>query len=97
MSITEDGKLILQIDGETKLLTKFEISELFKTKKEPILTGDPIVDSVIRQFSDRSNFGQQKYKHTLESNKLGLKQWVQHVQEELMDAVNYLERIKSIL
>ena len=58
---------------------------------------DPIVDSVINQLRKRSDIGYNKYNTTLKDNKLPLKDWLQHAQEEAMDFVLYLERIKDEL
>ena len=112
MSITENGQnLIINIDGKTRYINRKQLEEAFSEPKvtcanyerdnveqeKPEGTGDKIVDKVIESFKQRSKFGQEKYNTTLESNNLGLKQWCQHIQEELMDAVNYLEKVKSIL
>ena len=56
---------------------------------------DRIVDNVINQFAIRSKKGVEKYSVTLERNDIDLLGWVQHLQEELMDAVLYVERIKD--
>ena len=53
---------------------------------------DPIVESVIASFQARSAVGIQKYKTTL-ADATG--DWIQHTQEELMDAILYLERLKQ--
>jgi hypothetical protein len=58
---------------------------------------DRIVDNVINQFAIRSKKGVEKYGVTLERNDVDLLGWVQHLQEELMDAVLYVERIKDEL
>jgi hypothetical protein len=55
---------------------------------------DPVVQSVIEQFQQRSEVGQKKYGTTLEENNLPFLAWVQHMQEELMDAILYLEKMK---
>jgi len=55
------------------------------------------VDNVINQFAIRSKKGVEKYGVTLERNDIDLLGWVQHLQEELMDAVLYVERIKDEL
>lgn len=49
---------------------------------------------MIDRFRLRSEFGQIKYGTTLASNPLPLEGWIQHMQEELMDAILYLERLK---
>ena len=56
---------------------------------------DPIVQSVVERFQQRSEFGIRKYGTTLEDNKLPFIAWVQHMQEELMDAILYLEKLKT--
>jgi hypothetical protein len=58
---------------------------------------DSIVDSVIDKIIDRALVGKKKYGVTLERNDLSLSDWLTHLQEELMDAANYIERIKKIV
>ena len=58
---------------------------------------DPIIAKVLRKFVDRSNVGYEKYKVTLDQDPMTLLESFTHLQEELMDAVNYLEKIKAIL
>lgn len=55
---------------------------------------DTVVASVIRSFQERSRAGQLKYGTTLDRTDLTPLQWAQHMQEELMDAILYLERLK---
>ena len=55
---------------------------------------DTVVLSVIRSFQERSRAGQLKYGTTLDRTDLTPLQWAQHMQEELMDAILYLERLK---
>lgn len=56
---------------------------------------DSIVESVINQFKQRSDVGIEKYGVTLDRNDLSSLEWIQHLQEELMDAVLYLEKLKK--
>ncbi len=56
---------------------------------------DSIVESVINQFKQRSDVGIRKYGVTLDRNDLSSLEWIQHLQEELMDAVLYLEKLKK--
>ena len=58
---------------------------------------DRIVEQVINKFQERSKQGIKKYCTTLADNNLSQEQWLTHLQEELMDAVVYLEKIKSEL
>ena len=56
---------------------------------------DSIVNSVIEKFKSRSEVGQQKYGTTLDRKDLSFLQWANHMQEELMDAILYLEKLKK--
>jgi hypothetical protein len=58
-------------------------------------SGDRIVDAVVRKFLERSAVGQTKYGVTLERTDLKTLDWITHTQEELMDAILYLERLKQ--
>ncbi len=58
---------------------------------------DPVVKSVVNKFVDRSNVGFAKYGKTLRDDKSDLFAWANHLQEELMDAVLYMERLKEEL
>jgi hypothetical protein len=55
---------------------------------------DTVVAAVVRSFEERSRAGQLKYGTTLDRTDLTPLQWAQHTQEELMDAILYLERLK---
>jgi len=61
----------------------------------PYSVSDSIVESVVRQFHDRAAKGEAKYGTTMDRNDLTPMQWIQHLQEELMDAVVYLEKVKQ--
>lgn len=56
---------------------------------------DKYVQSVIDNFKNRSELGIFKYGTTLERKDLNVQDWLLHLQEELMDAVLYVERLKS--
>jgi hypothetical protein len=58
---------------------------------------DNIVERVVSLFRSRSQRGIEKYGTTLEENELSNIEWLQHLQEELMDAALYVEKIKSII
>ena len=57
---------------------------------------DSVVDSVVNKFRTRSAVGLQKYGTTLDREDLTLVQWLDHAQEEHMDAILYLEKIRKI-
>lgn len=58
---------------------------------------DPIIKSVVEKFVQRSNVGYKKYGVTLQEDEGNALVWLDHLQEELMDAVNYIEKLKSVL
>jgi hypothetical protein len=57
---------------------------------------DNIVESVIEKYIERSEVGIEKYGTTLERNLLTFDEWLTHLQEELMDATLYIEKIKKL-
>ncbi|MFZ9681499.1 MAG: hypothetical protein ACO3CL_08790 [Bacteroidia bacterium] len=57
---------------------------------------DSIVEGVIDQFRTRAEQGEVKYGTTMDRNDLTPMEWIQHLQEELMDAVVYLQKIKTL-
>lgn len=58
---------------------------------------DKNVEAVIQSFKDRAMVGFEKYGTTTERTDIDLVGWLQHLQEELMDSVVYIERIKQEL
>jgi hypothetical protein len=60
-------------------------------------TNDTIVNTVIHSFIGRSNLGFKKYGKTLDRTDVNTIEWANHMQEELMDAILYLERLKQDL
>jgi len=58
---------------------------------------DTIVESIINQFKQRSEIGIKKYGVTLDRNDLSTLEWLQHAQEEAMDLILYLEKLKNEL
>jgi hypothetical protein len=55
---------------------------------------DPIIKKVVDKFIERSNTGYKKYGVTLHDDEPNLHKWLNHIQEELMDAINYIEKLK---
>lgn len=62
-----------------------------------VLKTDSIVDSVIDKIISRARVGKDKYKTDLDREDLGLVEWLTHLQEELLDAASYIEKIKVTL
>jgi hypothetical protein len=63
--------------------------------KKQIEFRDPVVERVVDKFVSRSDIGYAKYGVTLNDDKSNIFQWMNHLQEELMDAVLYLQRLKE--
>tara|TARA_X000000368_G_scaffold376048_1_gene328850 strand:+ start:80 stop:340 length:261 start_codon:yes stop_codon:yes gene_type:complete len=58
---------------------------------------DPVIQKVVEKFISRSNVGFDKYKITLDQDSKSINEWLNNIQEELMDAVNYIEKLKAVL
>jgi hypothetical protein len=58
---------------------------------------DEIIERVIQKIKSRSDVGFKKYGITLKDDDQPLDVWLTHIQEELMDAVNYIEKAKDVL
>ena len=66
-------------------------------KKKQIQFRDPVVEKVVDKFISRSDVGFKKYGLTLEDDQSNLKEWLNHLQEELMDAILYIQKTKDVL
>ncbi len=58
---------------------------------------DSIVATIIAKFEDRAKKGKEKYGTDLDRTDLSVLDWIQHAQEEHMDAILYLEKLKQTL
>jgi len=77
---------VLLESGQEELFYIHEMQEL-----------DSIVEEVRSDLHNRSQKGIKKYNTTLDRNDLELKDWVEHLYEELLDAALYIKRIKKEL
>ena len=64
------------------------LDETFETNKT-----DKVVDDVINQFKERSKRGIEKYGTTLQENNND--DFLQHLKEELMDAILYIQKLQT--
>lgn len=74
-----------------------KITEYTSENSRTILKADSIVDSIIDQFIDRAKIGKRKYGTDLDREDLSLEQWLNHAIEEHLDAILYLQKIKTIV
>ena len=56
---------------------------------------DKNVENVVKQLRDREEEGMIKYGVNTERKDLNTIEWLQHLQEELMDASVYIEKLKG--
>ena len=61
------------------------------------MSRDIIIDRVIEKIKKRSDVGFKKYGVTLHEDNQSLDKWLTDIQEELMDAINYIEKAKDTL
>lgn len=63
-------------------------------ENEPIQNEDSVLMAVMAKYWERSRVGFNKYGKTLDRNDLKFNEWLEHLQEELMDATLYIEKLK---
>lgn len=68
-----------------------------KASKQKELPLDPNVEAVINKYEDRARVGFEKYGTNTTRTDIDLQGWLTHLQEELMDATIYIERLKKDL
>jgi hypothetical protein len=73
------------------------ITQYTSENSRSILKTDSIVDSIVDKFIDRSRVGKKKYNTDLDREDLSLEEWLNHAIEEHMDAILYLQKIKTIV
>jgi hypothetical protein len=56
---------------------------------------DSVVTAVISKFRERAVMGKLKYGTDLDRTDLSVFDWIKHAQEEHMDAILYLEKLKK--
>ena len=92
-----DKSIIYAVLGNTvSTETQTPVKEL-KESFTLAFSDDTIVNSVILKFLQRSEVGKRKYGVTLDRTDLQPLDWIQHAQEELMDGILYLEKLKKEL
>ena len=80
---------------------KWLTEHTLKMTKRTINFRDPVVERVVNKFVDRSNVGFEKYGTTLQEERTlkmkGLQKYLNDIQEELMDAVLYIQAARDEL
>lgn len=80
--------------GPEEMNQELNTSKLNMTE-QTIKFRDPVVQCVVNKFVDRSDVGFAKYGKTMRDDKSDIFIWLNHLQEELMDATLYLQRLKE--
>lgn len=96
----EEEKLVLTMEKLSDMTRNKDLgTSIIHTKENSRLISktDSVVDSIIDQFITRAQFGKNKYKTDLDREDLSVPEWIEHAQQELMDGILYLEKIKKIL
>jgi hypothetical protein len=63
--------------------------------QDPIKHEDTILISVMTKYHERSKQGKKKYGTNLDRKDVDLIGWLNNLQEELMDATLYIEKLKK--
>lgn len=63
---------------------------------QELLISDSHVLRIVERFRSRSINGYETYGKTLDRTDLSKLDWLNHLQEELMDAVLYIEKLKTL-
>ena len=80
---------------------KWLTEHTLKMTKRTINFRDPVVERVVNKFVSRSDVGFEKYGTTLQEERTlkmkGLQKYLNDIQEELMDAVLYIQAARDEL
>ena len=58
---------------------------------------DSVVGEVIEKFQSRAQKGYEKYSATMDRDDLDIDQWLKHAQEEAMDFILYITKVRREL
>lgn len=96
LTIGKQYKVIDENDKRIIIINDYDQHHIFDLDEIPkyfIIIQDPIVENVIEKLRRRASVGISKYGTTLEENNND--DFLKHLQEELMDASNYIEKLMS--
>lgn len=58
---------------------------------------DSVVEEVRQKFADRAAKGYAKYNATMDRDDLSIDEWLEHAQEEAMDFILYITKVRKEL
>jgi hypothetical protein len=56
-----------------------------------------VLAKVFSEFIEREEIGKKKYGTTMDRKDLSLDEWIEHMKQELMDAILYLQKIQDTI
>jgi len=84
-----------------KELVRWLTEHLLKMKSKTIKFRDPVVENVVDKFISRSDFGFEKYGQSMHNERItkqkDLAGYLNDIQEELMDAILYIQAAREEL
>lgn len=92
----DDNDTHAQITSLTRHNIAFHSRQIMAAT-DPSPLKDTIVEEIVAKFQERSHVGIQKYGTTLDRDDLKVDDWINHIQEELMDAILYTQRLRRKL
>ena len=93
---TEEQELKEMLKTWSERLEKARSNEgerMNDTQTRPMKDPDPNVSAVVQKLFSRSRVGLEKYGCSTDAAGLSKMEWLQHLQEELMDACVYIETL----
>ena len=63
----------------------------------PIFPADPVVDAVAKRLLERAAVGMKTYGISMDAERKPVTYWIDHAIEELLDAANYLQKLRNDL
>lgn len=92
-----DELMDTSITSDSSQQTDSSPSSLSCLRDTEELTDDSVVREVMSKFNSRSVVGVKKYGVTLDRDDLTRTEWLTHLQEELMDATLYIQKLLRVI
>tara|TARA_R110001592_G_scaffold361769_1_gene673619 strand:+ start:298 stop:651 length:354 start_codon:yes stop_codon:yes gene_type:complete len=94
----DDCNITKVIPARIQTLQTDKEEDMYEMKDAEVrIRKDTIVESVVGKFQQRSDVGIKKYNQTLDREDLSMEDWAIHLQEELMDATLYIEKLLTLI
>lgn len=87
----------MQMNKDCEVTIEGVTPKKFESNRRMVAKTDSIVDGVVDQLISRAQVGMGKYKTNLDREDLGIIEWLDHLQQELLDGANYIQKLKVML